>query len=60
MNLNMKSKESHLKAEVNILKRTNLRFKGEKALEMKKMSKVRRSTSGVHGMHCMCESVRDV
>lgn len=40
--LGANSKESHLKAEVNILKRTNLRFKGEKALELKKMSKVKR------------------
>jgi len=40
INLSAKSREAHLRAEVNILKRTNLRFKGDKALELKKMSKV--------------------
>lgn len=39
--MSAEQKEKHYKVEVNILKRTNLRFKGEKALDLKKMSKVR-------------------
>jgi len=34
-------RESALRAEVHLLRRTNLRMKGEKALDHKKMSKVR-------------------
>lgn len=46
MDASMKFKERQLRVEVNMLKRAKLRLNGEKALEQKRMGKVRRKGWG--------------